>query len=52
MCLKLFTRNILRFLKKKSNGTVVSGSTWGIINGEYVIFTEEEREWRKSHGVF
>lgn len=51
MCLKLFTETILRLLKRKSNSAVVNGSTWGIINGEYVIFTEEEREWRRSHGV-
>ena len=51
MCMKLFTRTILRLFKRKSNGAVVNGSTWGIINGEYVTFTEEEREWRRSHGV-
>ena len=52
MCMKLFTKIILRLFKKKSNSAVVNGSTWGIINGEYVIFTEEQREWRRSHGVF
>ena len=51
MCLKLFTRTIVRLLRKKSNSAVVNSSTWGIIDGEYVIFTEEEREWRRSHGV-
>ena len=49
--LEAFYRSILRLLKRKSNGTVVNGSTWGIIGGEYVIFTEEEREWRKANGI-
>lgn len=52
MFMELFARTIVRLLKRKSNSAVVNGSTWGIINGEYVIFTEEQREWRRSHGVF
>ena len=51
MYLKAFHKTILRLLKRKSNGAVVSGSTWGIINGEFVVFTDEQREWRRSHGI-
>ena len=42
-------KSILNLLRKKSNPVVVSD--WGIINGEFVIYTEDERAWRAENGI-
>lgn len=32
----------------KSIATIVA-KDWAIVNGEYFIFTEEEKKWRREH---
>lgn len=44
-----FIKRILNLIRRKSKPVVVSD--WGIINGEFVIFTEDEKAWRAENGI-
>ena len=45
-----FTAQSVRLPKKevKSIATIVA-KDWAVVNGEFFVFTDEEKKWRREH---